>query len=139
MYWEDLLLDRQLTAAELTEWLLATFSVPKHALVVAPEESRAPVSDDTHVLCEFSTAKGEFPMHVAVFTRRADLEAIESEPAVADLCRRFGLRALVSDDTANPYRMMLVAPSGRRSAVHLDVDAVDDEDCYVINHSEDGD
>lgn len=136
MYWEDLLLDRQLTPDKLTKWLAATFSVPEDAIVVASEESKVPVSNETQILSEFSTAKGEFPLHVAVFTRRPELDAIKVEPAVADLCRQFNLYALVSDDTPNPYRMILVTPSGHRKAVHLDVDALDDEDRYVITHTE---
>ncbi|MGH2733473.1 MAG: hypothetical protein ACRDJG_11165 [Actinomycetota bacterium] len=136
MYWEDLLLDHQLTSTELTEWLLTTFSVPEHAVVVASEESQAPVSEETQILCEFSTIKGEFPLHVAVFTRREELDAIDSESAIVELCRRFGLRALTSDDTPNPYRMILTGPNGHRSAVHLDVDALDDDDRYVIAYVE---
>lgn len=132
MYWEDLLIERPLSTEQLGDWLRDVFDVRFDEMVVAAESARAPISDDTAILAEYGPVAGEFPFHVQIFTRRDDLDAIPPGPAVDALARRYGVRVLLSDDTRNPYRMILLSPDGSRRAVHLDVDAIDDHDSYVI-------
>ena len=132
VYWEDILVDRPLAAGGLKSWLVAVFQVSPAAIVVAPVADHVLVTDDTAVLCEFAAEKGDFPFRVAVFTRRADLDEKDAAEAVDLLCRTFGVQVLMSDDTANPYRMLLVGPDGSRQVVHLDPDALDEEERYIV-------
>lgn len=132
MYWEDLLLDRMLSVGEISRWLSEVFGVPRKEIVVASSETQVPLPPATAVLAEFSSAEGEFPFHLQIFTRRNGLEPKDSAAAIENLSRVLGVRVLMSDDTANPYRMILVRPDGDKAAVHLDADALDDHDAYIV-------
>lgn len=132
MIWEELLVDRSLSNAELAHWLEVTFSVPASAVAVLIEDSAEPVSDDILVLCKTAHADGEFAMRIMIAVTHPDLEYHESKNAVATLCQTAHLRALMSDDTLNPYRMLLINPDGDRHVVHLDVEELDTHERFVI-------
>jgi hypothetical protein len=48
-------------------------------------------------------------------------------------CRRLGCSCLVTDDTLDPHRWILVKPTGKTRVVLLDGDALDDRDEYIID------
>lgn len=132
MIWADLLVDRPLSDAEITSWIVGTFSIPPAAVRVMPEESTEAVTENTFVLCETTPEGGDFLMRVSVFVRRKELESYDPDAAAAALCESANLRALVSDDSANPYRWTLINPDGTREMIHLDVDQLDEHERYVI-------
>lgn len=132
MYWEDFLIDRPLSVPELSAWLEDVFDVSEAQVLVQREDETTSVSPEVRVLSWFDDACGEFPFHIRVFTHDNSLDSIRPEPAIEKLSREHSVRALVSDDTPNPYRMILVEPSGSRTPVHLDMDALDEEDCFMI-------
>jgi hypothetical protein len=137
MYWEDVLVDRPMAVDEISSWLSDVFGIARKDIVVAPSEAQAPLPPETAVLAEFSAAQGEFPFHLQVFLKREDLATRDSTAALEKLSRDHGVRILMSDDTANPYRMLLLRPGGEKAVVHLDADALDDQDSYIVSELED--
>jgi len=84
---------------------------------------------DEVVLCDVWRRPGLFPVSVDCY--RAPSEPGETG-VVAAFARLIGERCLVPDDTGNPNRFLLVAPTGAVRAVHLDV--ADTEDGPVLSN-----
>lgn len=132
MYWEDFLVDRPLGAAEISSWLQDVFGISEDEVLVQREEDTTSIPPEVRILSWYDEARGEFPFQIRIFTHDKRLDNVRSEPAIDELSRRYSVRVLVSDDTPNPYRMILVEPEGIRTPVHLDMDALDEEDRFVI-------
>ena len=101
------------------------------ALSVDPDQVDmiADLSDirDAPVIAQVGELDGGFPMSVAVYVRREiGLEFVQA------VSRALGMRALVSDDSPNPFTWLLAHPDGSLDHVEVDPEALDREEFEIV-------
>src|SRR5262245_51650447 len=101
-------LDRPIPVEELRTWLSAAYGVGAECVAVC--QDYADLDRQPPLIARMSREpRGEFPIALEVVGEFADDDSVASyAPRVQALCRRFGLRALVSDESPNPYTWVLI-------------------------------
>jgi hypothetical protein len=74
---------------------------------------------DAPVTAQLDELDGDFPVGVALFVRGETPAGL-----VASVSRALGLRALVTDESPNPFTWRLVHPDGRVEPVTVDAEAL---------------
>jgi hypothetical protein len=133
LYWEDLLIDRELTAEEQAATLADLFGVGRADVLVFESGATPEGASAARVLCERGAVGGDFPARLSVYVDDDVPKDAESRPLVEQFCRRLNCSCLISDDSPNPYSMLLVRPDGATQRVYLDTERLDEHDEYVID------
>lgn len=138
MLWQELEVGGNLSDGDLIgAWSTILNIDPDSVLVVDTMEDAPSVSQaGARIVLERWCQSGQFPLHVVVYVRGADLEERVSGPnAGLDLVRRFCSAVksdcLLSDGDVNPYTMLLVRRTGKVSSVALDGDALDRDELVL--------
>ncbi len=87
-------------------------------------------SDVSPVVVAVNELKGDFHCRLSIdFTVNFEesLPYVDVKTAARTLCRFFHTIALISDDTPNPYRWILVDGEGEIGPVFLDGDSLDED------------
>ena len=132
MFWEDLLVDRHPTDDEIGTALAAAFAIPREDVAVVDGPIEDAVDANARILGERFVMAGDFPTRLSVYVRDATLERFDRMATVRRLCAELDAKCLVSDESVNPYTMILLTASGTEQAVALDPERVDDHDEYVL-------
>lgn len=73
---------------------------------------------------------GEFPTHLAIHTHLAP----ETDSALSRrICAELATRAVISDDSVNPWTWLLVTPDGEVRSVWVDAESLDDRGEFRID------
>lgn len=131
MIWENVFVDRHLTAGEAAATLAKAFAVPVADVLVVPDVIAADVRPNARILVELAPARGDFPVLLTIYLRDPNLAARDRAATVGRLCEALGAACLVSDDSVNPFTMLLVRSATDRQLVGLDPDRLDADE-YVV-------
>lgn len=148
MVWTDLEMERVVSDEQLQHAFSAVFGVSPTEVAVTEDlftvsdSVREAILADDHlgeapIYLERSRTPGDFPFHVMVVLRKAELEAMvkgwDREVAMIQrLADELGVRMLISDDDVNPYTWILVTPHAAMTPVRVDADQLDDHDALVL-------
>jgi hypothetical protein len=141
MFWEDILVDRQLGDAEIRAATSRFFSVPAGAVLLVEDVMSLgdSIDEQFHVVCERHPVKGQFLTQLCFYLRTRTLEEfvqrLSRESLINRLCELLGCRALVSVESGDPYSFLLATGSGRLEPVSVDSDRLDHNEEYVISDS----
>lgn len=138
MLWQELEVSGDLSDGDLIgAWSKILDIDPDGVRVVDTMEDAPSISEArARIVLERWRQSGQFPLHVVIYVRGADLEERVSEPnAGLDVVRRFCSAVksdcLLSDGDVNPYTMLLVRRTGEVSSVVLDGDALDRDELML--------
>jgi hypothetical protein len=129
MIWIDFLLMTRVTADELRAALTRCLNVSEASVAVVSEMGDAPPS--VAIVAELSPSKGDFALHISLYVTKAIL-ATNPIPFLLELSRDLNTSILTSDDSADPYSMLLVTAEGAPATVSLDVQSIDERDEYKL-------
>src|SRR5699024_3280692 len=82
---------------------------------------------DARVIAQLDELDGDFPVSVALFVRGDTPTGL-----VGAVSRALGLRALVTDESPNPFTWLLVHPDGRHEPVTVDPEALDHGEFRIV-------
>ena len=127
--WTDIYFEKSVGRAELRTALAQAFGVQESAVRVTA--SAEDVSEDILVTAVLREMSGDFKTWAEIILR-GRLERPEKLKEVEQitlefLCPALKTRALISDDSPNPYSYILVAPGSSRQ-VFLDVESLDERE-----------
>jgi hypothetical protein len=131
--WEDFLVDRVLTGEEISRGVSHAFGVSPHAVLVVPALGPIDLPDGIRILVAAREVSGDFRMYISVVPQWRPLDVGDEFSVVVQLARFWGCLCLVSDDSINPYRWIVVDAQGRRSPVALDVEELDVRERFVLS------
>jgi hypothetical protein len=132
VHWDDLQVERQLTAPELRDWIRHVFGIDEHLIAVGKQYDDPTEAElASHVLVLWDQFKGDFPFRVNVVVREPMLEHVDQAAAIDALARLSGARVLIFDEHPDPDHVTLASPDGTRQGAYIDPDALND-DSYEI-------
>ncbi len=125
-------LERPIPIDELYQWLAGSYGVATEAVLVCEDYNylgRWPplVARIKH------EHGGSFPVTLEVIGEFADAGKLELETRrLQALCRHFALRAVVGDESVNPYTWVLVDERGQCWWIAVNTEALDDREELLI-------
>lgn len=108
MIWNDFLVDRNLSKDELGATISQVFSVSPIDVLVVNDITETEVSEHIRVLCECLPAQGDFSMKLFIYVRDSKLAQLNPELSIKQFCCILHCKCLISDDSINPFTMLLV-------------------------------
>lgn len=132
MFWNDLLVDRNLSNYELVTAISQIFNVLSAEVLVVDDIAEAEVSEDVRLLCERTPVQGDFSMKVFIYLYDSELKQLDSVSTVKQLCTMLHCKCLMSDDSINPYSMLLLQESENTQTAFLDPEKLDEYEEYIM-------
>lgn len=127
----DILFDREIAPEELRDALAEVCAVAVADILVVDDVAAATfehrVEKHIRMLCERTLVQGEFQMLLSVYARDPALDTLDAKVVVGKLCNHLQCTCLISDDTPNPYRWLLIRGENDVTPAFLDPKYFDDE------------
>ena len=137
MIWTDLLADRCMNPAEISEALATVFNLDSHQVEVVSEIGATRQGRSPNLLCEVQPVQGDFCLRLTLYTREGwSPEPGEPLAAIARLSELLQCRCLTDDGSADPYRWLLISGRDDHQLVSLDIDKADETGEYNLIRSE---
>jgi hypothetical protein len=131
MSWPDLIIDRSVTDNELAVAIAKVLGIPRYAILVGNEMPEGALDEQIQLVCTTSRAGGEFRTAIALYPQSAYLiegfSARKVIQVIEELCAALHSKCLISDDSPNPYGMVLIEGPGVARRVFLDADKLDQD------------
>jgi hypothetical protein len=129
MMWQDVLLQRAVGDSELRSALAQAFSIPDGAVAVVHSIEEIPAGHP--VIAEVRDAQGDFEMALSIYTS-AGMESANPVQVIQQLCAALRTTALISDDSLDPYTMLLLGEGAEIHRVELDTESLDRREEYRL-------
>lgn len=135
MGWPDCIVDRHLSKEEITSALSKYLSIPSEGIMVVEEVPGESIDVRVQLLCERTLIKGDFHLKLSFYPQNPALEQGNGDRFIDYLCETLHCKCLISDDSFDPYSMILVEAPSRHRQVFLDPDCLDQEpEEYIVKH-----
>ncbi|HLO47220.1 MAG TPA: hypothetical protein VK211_02200 [Kamptonema sp.] len=135
MLWQEILIDRPLTSEAITFAISELFSLPANAIAIVEDIATSDSDEHTQIICEKQQIKGEFVEKISLYLLSANLADKMDLKDIEKLCRSLHCKCLISDDSLNPFAMILVEESGKNQIIFLDVERLENDEEYIIDRS----
>ncbi len=132
MIWNDLLVDRNLSKDEIEATISQVFSVSPTDVLVVDDIAETEVSEHIRVLCECLPARGDFLMKLFIYVRDSKLAQLNPELIIKQFCCILHCKCLISDDSVNPFTMLLVQESKDIQPVALAPEKLEENEEYIM-------
>ena len=132
MIWQDIVVRRRLDDHDLVRGIAAGFGVNPRDVLVHRGTDDFPAPGDAKIVCLASDRPEGFRTVISLYTYFNSPRHDEPTDVVKTFARTTQTECLLTDDSADPYTMMRVEPSGDSGRVNLDIDRLDDKGEYII-------
>lgn len=131
MIWGDIVVSHALSDPEIVRGLAAAFGVDPSGILVRWKSDDFPDPAEATVVCVVSERAEGFRLALWIFTY-FDVEALSPVTAMKQFTRATQTEILLSDDSADPYTLTHIMPSGDVRGVNLDIERLDERGEYQI-------
>lgn len=130
MNWQDILLEQRFDQATLKRALAAAFDVSSDSVSVVDSIEEAPKG--VSVVAEQTSINGDFCCLLSLYVVE-ELAGRDPVELTRRLCSILNIQALISDDSVNPYSMLLINNAAEVRPVTLDVESLDQREEYRLS------
>jgi hypothetical protein len=136
--WPDFILERTISEQELSVAIAGVFGINPDAVSITRVLSVQEVERNVQVWGTVSSLPGSFSTAVALYPQSDSIRSqITGRKLVEELCVALRCRSLMTDDTLNPYRMLVIEGPGAAWPVLLNAAKLDAEEPeYVIERTD---
>ena len=128
------LIDKSIEDNQLLNILSEIFNVSTQKIFLTEDVYTLSIKlkEDTEILCEKTNVKGDFICKITIYLRSKELKEKQliEEDVFFSFCSLIDCRCLISDESHNPYTMILLSPNNKENVV-LNPNDLDD-DIYTI-------
>lgn len=128
----DIALEKVISKDELQKALAIIFNIQSDNIVVDGDYNSTPFIGDIKIWAIINQYDGgDFLLNCSIYIRDSTLEH-NSTLLSKKLCNILHMKGLISDDSSNPLKWIIISPDGSKKSVILDSDELDN-DRYVIS------
>ena len=128
------LISRNISNSELKNILSKIFNVHRQKIFITKDvyDINIRLEDDIEILGEQTAMKGEFLSKISIYLRSQNLKQknLAEEKVFKDICNFIGCKCLISDDSHNPFTMILLDSSNKENISLIPEDL--DNNIYTI-------
>ena len=135
---QDILMNCNLSFAEIKIGVSKIFCIAPSEVLVVEEISGEPIPNFVRILCCVQELDGEFKQLVSVYMRDELLSDLFTRESLGKFCEDHNCMCLISDDSINPlnpFSMVLIKGIGDYQIVYLSPELLD-EGKYVLSMME---
>ena len=129
----DLHLEGEPSPAEIRQALARAFGLDDERIRLVPEVCELPVPSPSTVACVVHSRGGQFRVSLEIYP--GEPTAVPEAEFASRVCRELGCRCLISDDSLNPYRWLLVTAEAEPQPVQVSPLHLDDDLAFVLEPS----
>ncbi|MBW4637915.1 MAG: hypothetical protein KME05_06715 [Gloeocapsa sp. UFS-A4-WI-NPMV-4B04] len=129
---EDFLIDRNLSEDEIRATISPVFSVSPIDVLVINDIAEAKVDKNIRIICERLPVKGDFLTRVCVYLHDSKLTKPTPTLTISQFCCILHCKCLISDDSVNPYSMLLVQESENIQLISLEPKRLNKDEEYIM-------
>ena len=108
MVWQDILIDRKLSKAELTEAICTVFNISTNEVLIVKSITDIEVNNSVRIICQTLATCTTFELLLSIFIRDELLVPSNDVLVISRFCELLKCTVLMSDDSENPHSMLLV-------------------------------
>lgn len=129
----DVLIDVVVDDEALRVGVAGALGIDDSAVFVVDSVEDAPTPRAGTAVCERRSIGGQFPFLLAVYAYGVPSSSPEAEVTAAKrLVQALGCSCLMSDESLNPYSMLLIQPSVEPGVVAIDAGRLDEHGEYWL-------
>lgn len=132
----EALFNKDLDKSEIINALSKVFSLSSQKIFITDNVYSIDVELDENieVLCEKIDLKGDFSKRISIYLRSKKLEKLNylEEEVFSQLCTMTNSECLISDNSKNPYKMILLKAQSRRKVSLVPKDL--EKEIYTIEN-----
>lgn len=132
MIWNEFLVDRNLSKDELEATISQVFSVSPREILVVNDIAEAKVDKNIRIICERLPLRGDFLMRLSIYLHDSQLKQLDPKLVIKQFCCILHCKCLISDDSVNPFTMLLVQESKDIQPVALDPEKLEENQEYIM-------
>jgi hypothetical protein len=129
----DLHLEGEPAHAEIRRALARAFGLDDERIVLVSEVCDMPAPSPSIVACVVRSRGGQFRVSLEIYP--GEPTAVPEAEFASRVCRELGCRCLISDDSLNPYRWLLVTAEAEPQPVQVSPLHLDDDLAFVLEPS----
>jgi hypothetical protein len=130
---QDILVNRKLEFTEISAVFSQIYSLSDSEILVLDEIPFEAISSSVRLLCQVQDIAGNFTQLISIYIKDTALEKISIKEVVGQICDICGCVCLISDDSNNPYSMILVKTKGNYQKVYLSAELLEEEKYVLID------
>ncbi|MCU6792105.1 hypothetical protein OB236_08195 [Paenibacillus sp. WQ 127069] len=128
--WQDIIVNRILTKAELSHGLCCIFGIGSSKLRITPSIEILMDSSDAEVICETRKCNTDFPLILSIyFSGNAPRDTLTM---IGEFCEILKCEVIISDDSINPFTMLLVKGKDLLEQITIDLSEFDDNEGFEM-------
>ena len=131
MNWQDILLEQEFDKVTLRRAIAVVFELPTDHVSIVDSIEKAP--SGVSVVVEQTLTKGDFRFLLSFYVV-VELSSRDPIEVIQRLCTILDVRALIPDESLNPYSMFLIDQIGEVRQVFLDVESLDQHEEYRLSN-----
>ncbi len=128
------LIDKKINAQELLNLISLIFDIPGQQIFITKDIYSLNIKpeDNIEIVCEKTNRKGDFIQKISIYLRSKNIQEknIPEEKVFVDICKSINAKCLLSDDSYDPYTMILLE-QGQRKNISLNPEDLDN-DIYTV-------
>lgn len=132
MLWEDVVIDRNVRNEDLQRTFSRVFDIDASELFVTGDIEGATIADNVRVLLATSPVSGDFSLKISIYLRDNLMVPVDRLACLKRICLELRCRCLVSDDTLNPLRMLLLSRCSNSEVADCAVNIQDDSTFSIV-------
>lgn len=138
MIWESLI-NRSLETNQIIETISKLFSISPEIILVTEDicELNLKLDDRIKILCEKSKVEGDFFTKLSIYFRSPEFNNLDfnEQQFFGRFCHILQCQCLISDNSFNPYSMVLVEDIDQYRTIYLNEEYLDREKYIIANSS----
>jgi hypothetical protein len=129
---QDILINRSIEFNKIQTALSQIFAINSSDILVVDEVPQTPIQESTRILCQAQEISGDFKQLVTIYLRDDSLNSLLTSDTISKLCQRLKCECLISDDSDNPYSMILIRGENDYQTAYLLPEYLEQEQ-YVLS------
>lgn len=132
MFWQEVFLERLIKKHNLLSTLSYLFSISEKEILICSNIANCEVKKDIKVVCETSFVEAEFPLKICIFIKDDKIIPQNDILFVGDMAKNLQCKIVISDDSIDPYSMILIDSEQNYRNIRLDIEIYDNCKEYEI-------
>ncbi|GAA4840809.1 hypothetical protein GCM10023310_18400 [Paenibacillus vulneris] len=124
MFWQDVIVDRILTKAELSDAFSKVFQVDGAKVDITSNIEHSLGVGIKDIVCETRKCEADYPLILSIFLKNEPER--ETHDLIKEVCSYLNCNALISDSSINPLSMILIKSTKENEQVYCDLRKFDE-------------
>lgn len=134
MNFQDVILDKWVTAPEIAKAVAFIFSVSEAEVLTTSDFPDTPLPESVKILCHLQKMDGEFPQQITFYVREPSVDPGRTLEVAGKLCEQIHCTCLLpNNETEDPYSMVLVRDTKNYQVVSISPTAMDEEGRIILS------